>query len=444
MADSDISGLPVTTTLENTDLLAIVGDTTTVPETQHIIIQDFISEVNRLNGGLAVTEDKFNFTDITTANSSTSKHGLLPKLSGNSNQALKGDGTFGGIPETGLVISDNTTGNASTSAHGLLPKLSGNSNQFLTGAGTYTAITENGLSLSDVTTGNASSTKHGLLPKLSNNKNQSLKGDGAWGNTREVITANRTYYVRYDGSDSNDGLSISSAGAFLTIQHAIDIASSLDLGNYTVTIQITSNTWNENLILKSFVGSGSIVLIGDETTPSNVTISTTLGAAGTGIITADSVSGLYEIRGVKLTSATTSKSGLLATNNSVIKFQNIEFGSLGTNGYHLTAQDGAVISATGNYTITGGATYHCAAIQGGLIRINGRTITISGTPAFATAFIYASNVSAIRAMSMIFSGSATGTRYVCETNSVVYTQGGGASYFPGSVAGSIATGGQYT
>ena len=34
-------------------------------------------------------------TDVTTLNATTSAHGLLPKLSGNASQVLKGDGTWG-------------------------------------------------------------------------------------------------------------------------------------------------------------------------------------------------------------------------------------------------------------------------------------------------------------------------------------------------------------
>lgn len=43
----------------------------------------------------SVTEDKLSLSDVTTGNASTSKHGLLPKLSGSSSDVLKGDGTFG-------------------------------------------------------------------------------------------------------------------------------------------------------------------------------------------------------------------------------------------------------------------------------------------------------------------------------------------------------------
>ncbi|MDH7791872.1 hypothetical protein QBD00_002784 [Ochrobactrum sp. AN78] len=40
-------------------------------------------------------------------------------------------------------------------------------------------------------------------------------------------------------------------------------------------------------------------------------------------------------------------------------------------------------------------------------------------------------------------GSATGKRYTVYANGTIGTSGSGANYFPGSVAGTVASGGQY-
>ena len=91
----------------------------------------------------------------------------------------------------------------------------------------------------------------------------------ASGGARELLTANRTYYVRTDGSDSNNGLANTSGGAFLTIQKAIDTAAALDLSIYNVTIQIADGTYTitSAILGKSAVSAGEIWLVGNETTP---------------------------------------------------------------------------------------------------------------------------------------------------------------------------------
>lgn len=58
-------------------------------------------------GGGQIAEAAFSFTDITTANSSTMQHGLLPKLSGSAADCLIGDGTWGSC--AGVGGGANTT-----------------------------------------------------------------------------------------------------------------------------------------------------------------------------------------------------------------------------------------------------------------------------------------------------------------------------------------------
>lgn len=66
-------------------------------------IQGLLRQPNRvkareylgLGGGGDVTESDLDFSDVTTANSTAAQHGLLPKLSGNVGDVLRGDGTFG-------------------------------------------------------------------------------------------------------------------------------------------------------------------------------------------------------------------------------------------------------------------------------------------------------------------------------------------------------------
>ncbi|CAL8972923.1 hypothetical protein RHODGE_RHODGE_01041 [Rhodoplanes serenus] len=245
---------------------------------------------------------------------------------------------------------------------------------------------------------------------------------------REVLTANRTYYVRTDGSDSNTGLANTVGGAFLTIQRAIDVASALDLSIYNVVIVVGAGTYTGALRSQSLVGSGMVFIVGDEANPGNVLINP--GAID--VISGENVRGIYAFRGMKITSSG-GGSGIRAVGSTFFRFRNIDFGACGV--VHIYSQYGGRIDAEGDWRISGGATYHLLA-DGGLIAAGGRTVTLTGTPNFVGCFALAQKgTGIIDAALMTFVGGATGTRYVAQFGGQIATAGGGANYFPGNTAG---------
>lgn len=252
------------------------------------------------------------------------------------------------------------------------------------------------------------------------------------------LVNNRTYYVAPTGSDSNDG---SASKPFLTIQKAVDVvATSLAIApGVTVTVQLADGTYalQDTLTLRRFIGAGSIKIVGNTTSPSSVVITnTSTSTHSTQVFAASDAD--YTVDGVRMESTVGAPIAFLA-DGGALKIGKVEFGP----GFlsHIHAVDGGRIDVVADYAITGGATHHVVADRGAIVNVNGRTITISGTPTF-TAFATAQKAAVLQASSLTFSGAASGQRYLAALNGVIHT-GGGASYFPGSIAGSTNAGGQY-
>lgn len=260
---------------------------------------------------------------------------------------------------------------------------------------------------------------------------------------RETLTADRTYFVSSTGSDSNSGLT--SANAFLTIQKAIDVTSSLDLRTYNVTIQLADGTYtvSDAIILKSFLGGGQITIQGNITTPTNVLITTPNGLVTTGteqgLFSARSVSGIYRLRGFRLASTATSNNpqGLYVTSGSYLEYELIDFGSGLT--LHMRIEDNSSIKAVGNYSISGGSGSHFFATGSSTIRCQNKTITILNNPNFPDFANCRTSIMNINGNT--FSGTATGRQYSVIENSVLVLLG---SFLPGNTGGATATGGQVT
>lgn len=258
-------------------------------------------------------------------------------------------------------------------------------------------------------------------------------GSGRWyPMSREVLNANRTYFVRTDGSDSNNGLANSSGGAFLTIQKAIDVVASLDIGIYNVSIRVGSGTFTTPITLKSIMGSGTVTLRGDNNDNTSTIISVTNADAIGGYF-----DGKYSIEYLKIQTTT---SGACLAPEGFITFGNVNFGICAGAAQIVLASSKAQYRCYSPYTISGGAAqYHIACLRAGYIEVAFTTITLTGTPNFTLGFIWSAYCAQVLYYSNTIVGSATGPRHLVQLNAVLFT---GGLVLPGSIAGTTATGGQ--
>lgn len=256
---------------------------------------------------------------------------------------------------------------------------------------------------------------------------------------RTNLAADRTYYVRTDGNDANTGLVDNAGGAFLTVQHALDVVyGTLDLRGFNVTIQLRTGTFGRAVVTSPQVGAGNITLVGDSVTPSNVVLSATAIGNNIGVVDVGNYAKLA-VRDLTIT-AVTSGTAMVARTGGVINFQNVRFSSVSNSDFQILATQGSIILATGNYEIAAGGGGHIWANSDSEVRVQSRTVTVTGTPAFASSFIQADYCGIATVNGNTWSGAATGKRFNAANNGVIAAFGG-LTEFPGNVTGTVASGG---
>jgi hypothetical protein len=259
---------------------------------------------------------------------------------------------------------------------------------------------------------------------------------------RTRLLANTNYYVNPStGNDANDG---SLATPWATLQHAANVIQySLDLAGFNVIVNAADGAYANGFVIVSLPpgadGAASIMFVGSAA--AIVTDANTVFAADFG-------AKVY-VRGFTISS--TGNMGLSAQRGAELQYDGVTFGAC-LSGFHIFTAEGGRVLCRGAYTISGGAEMHYDAAYGSQIRIGAFAdvfaINLTGTPAFSSQFSRASGNSSvfIDSTQITFTGSgATGKRYAVDHVSIIDTNGGGANYFPGSIAGTAdaATYGAY-
>lgn len=264
---------------------------------------------------------------------------------------------------------------------------------------------------------------------------QALQTGGAganpsWMTVRERLTGSRTYYVRTDGNDSNAGLANNAGGAFRTVQKAIDVIAALDINTQSVTISVASSDATTGVVSVTgpWIGTGTVTMTGDTTTPSNTPLSVT----GNNTVTVTG-GGRLSIGGFKC-STTTSGSGLFASRGGVINVTGKMEYACATAGLRCD-EFGTINHNLADFIVSGGGQFQWYVSKLGLIDVRNRTVTITGTPAFSAAWAYCRGGGYILCGGNTFSGSATGPRYDAAELGIINSQGSGGSYLPGNSAG---------
>lgn len=234
-----------------------------------------------------------------------------------------------------------------------------------------------------------------------------------------------TFYVRPDGDDANSGLADSAAHAFASLGGALQTASALCR---QATIVLAAGTYDGG------VAQGRC----------NLTI-TGAGAGATeiGHVEAYSAASL-SIAGCTIADPTFP--GVLASGSETsVYLDAVKFAACPAG--HIKAVKGGEIDV-GAYEVSGGcsAGAHVVADTGGIVTFFDVT-TVSANVTMANGW-----ASCARGLGLIqFDGASfalgghtvTGPRYDIRANGICNTAGGGASFLPGSTAGSTASGGQY-
>ncbi len=264
---------------------------------------------------------------------------------------------------------------------------------------------------------------------------------------RKRILANLTLYVRADGADSNNGLTNTAAGAFLTIQKAIDVCcQDYDCGPYGITIQVANGIWDAaTLVLRDHPHNTWPTLRGDPTTPSNVIIRGNVSPVLLG-------SGAWNANGIQLQRISAGDVIGYAGygNRSLLNASNVHFGAVGANGYHYLLEEGAKVYIRTAYTVTtGGLGFYAHARigwSGSALWGIDCAVNFVGAGAIAGGFVIAHHQAAIYMSGSTFTGNAsslTGTRYVADTLAHIEV-GGSPTFFPGTVAGAPTGSAIYT
>lgn len=268
-------------------------------------------------------------------------------------------------------------------------------------------------------------------------------GGAGWIVFSLVSVAAPLLWVRSDGNDNNSGSANDSSHAFATIQGAINAAASrLNLTGRTLTVQIgLAGTY-----VGASIGQIPSVLITSAGPAASFIINNTGISPPAGVFNISA--GYLTLNNVTINNVNGTTHTLQASAGGAIRLTGtVNLGGVagGSGVADLRCFPGGSISAvnTVNFNRNTGYAMYAQGSGASITFLVGSTTACAGN-VWGNAGIAALENASIELAGTAPTGTATGTRYTASSNGVINVFGGGANYFPGSVAGSTSTGGQYS
>jgi len=260
----------------------------------------------------------------------------------------------------------------------------------------------------------------------------------------DYILPPATIWVRIDGNDANDGMANNPQHALLTVQAAINmIVQRFIAAGRTITIQFGvagtyTGTW------KVPQTPGILTIMGDINNPSNYICQAGGSAADTAVFASTSAS--VFLRGFTMvnTGGVTNTLAAIGSAQLDIAYCNFRASTSMAAYAWIVSLPGSSIFIDGPILLdgtTGGINGSCLDAEGGNLYTQNATFTLTSTPPRFTYFARCVNNGQMNFYGTTFTG-ATGdsgtSKYWANLNSVIQTNGAGAGYLPGGLAGTPA------
>jgi hypothetical protein len=270
------------------------------------------------------------------------------------------------------------------------------------------------------------------------------------------LQKNVNWYVNgTTGDDTNyDGTSATvvsaKVGPFKTIQRASDEVLKYNMNGYNQSINIADGTYTGPVSLRPLNGSGQVGIQGNTANPQNVTVQI---PAGSNLYSCFFQTGGYYIyNGIRCTTGAGQLDGI-SSNGGIAILANVRFGPCAR--YHISSGDSgsSMFLQGGTITIESGANAvsHMNAQLSGLLSFPAAfpsswpSLNVLGPVSFSAGFIgaLALGIAQMKYTTITGGGNISGPKWYAQANGIIDSYGGGVSYFPGTVAGSASSGGQY-